>query len=565
MSSRDSTAAPLEAGRASLGHVDVLAVGALLAGLVLYVHSALDLGARPEEDAAMLLRYSEHLARGHGIVWNQGEAPVDGATDFLFMVLVALLHRLGLGLETAARSIGLVAHALTVIGIYLGPRVLFGCAPPLAFLGGAFLAVGPGLRHLAASYGTPLFALWALVAFLVAARLALTVDHALARPARLFALASLGLGLARPEGVFLGGFLLLSVLVARRGEGLGVIAGWYLGVLLTLGLAYFVWRWHYFGYPLPNPFYKKGGGVLHLHSLRKAWEDLWTLSLPFSLVVLAGLLAPRARRWAAFTAIPVALFVALWVLISNETNYVARFRYPVLPLILVGWVPVAQALGRRHPWWRRLRGGAGWIACLAVSATLVGWQHQRYREITPRPMGLHEAAVMLSGYADRNFTLATTEAGLLPFYSGWRAVDAWGLNDAFIAHRGGITEEYLDRYRPELIVFHAFFSPDTPQDGPRVENRSLGPAWYRMVMTLKRYAEARDYVLAAVYGLNDRDTHWYYVRAGFPQSAEIVHRIRALHYAWDGQPTIDFAAGERQTVPESAEEPPRGLDAPSRQ
>jgi ADP-heptose:LPS heptosyltransferase len=25
-----------------------------------------------------------------------------------------------------------------------------------------------------------------------------------------------------------------------------------------------MWRWQYFGYPLPNPFYKKGGGTLHL-------------------------------------------------------------------------------------------------------------------------------------------------------------------------------------------------------------------------------------------------------------------------------------------------------------
>ena len=68
--------------------------------------------------------------------------------------------------------------------------------------------------------------------------------------------------------------------------------------------------------------------------------------------------------------------------------------------------------------------------------------------------------------------MATTEAGLLPLYSTWSAVDAWGLNDAFIASNGGITEEYLDRYRPEVIVFHAYFSPETPQTGPRVEGRS---------------------------------------------------------------------------------------------
>ena len=79
-----------------------------------YVWAELDLRGRPEEDAAMLMRYSRHLAAGHGIVWNIGEKPVDGATDFLFMVVLAAVHGLGLSLETSARAIGLFAHAATV-------------------------------------------------------------------------------------------------------------------------------------------------------------------------------------------------------------------------------------------------------------------------------------------------------------------------------------------------------------------------------------------------------------------------------------------------------------------
>ena len=83
-----------------------------------------------------------------------------------------------------------------------------------------------------------------------------------------------------------------------------------------------------------------------------------------------------------------------------------------------------------------------------------------------------------------------------------------------------------------------------------MENRSLGPRWYRMVMTLKAYAERNRYVLAACFGRNAWDTHWYYVRNGFPQSAEIVARIRALDYYWDGEPTVDFTA-EGRSLPGS--------------
>jgi hypothetical protein len=63
-----------------------------------------------------------------------------------------------------------------------------------------------------------------------------------------------------------------------------------------------------------------------------------------------------------------------------------------------------------------------------------------------------------------------------------------------------------------------------------------------MVMTLKGYAESRGYELAACFGRNAWDTHYYWVRRGFPLSAEIVARLRALDYYWDGEPTVDFAA-----------------------
>jgi hypothetical protein len=111
-----------------------------------------------------------------------------------------------------------------------------------------------------------------------------------------------------------------------------------------------------------------------------------------------------------------------------------------------------------------------------------------------------------------------------------------------VAHHGGIDRAYLERYRPEVMMVHAYFSPGVPRSGPRVENRALGPAWYRMVMTLVGFAEANDYRLAACFGRNARDTHYYYVRRGFPLSDEITARLRALDYSWDGEPTVDFAA-----------------------
>jgi hypothetical protein len=528
-----------------------LAVGlALLALVAVYVWAALDLRGRPEEDAAMLMRYSRHLAAGQGIVWNVGEKPVDGATDFLFMLALAAVHSLGVSLEAAARGIGLAAHAATAWLVFRGARGVFGASRAWALVPAVFLGVGPGLRHLAAGYGTPLFALAATVAWLLACRLAAAEDARVARPALGFALAALALGLARPEGVFLGGFMLLAVLLARDGRGAVAIVSRFLAVFLTLGLGYFLWRWHYFGYPLPNPFYKKGGGALYWHSLRQSWKNLWALGWPFLWLLPLGLLVRGARRAALFVTLPVVLFVTLFVLISDETNYVMRFRYPVLPVLLIGCVPVAQALWVLRPRSFPAPTGATAVAsALALAALLAVAQHRDYRFVAPQRLGLYDAGIVLHDYAARGFALATTEAGLLPLVSEWRAVDAWGLNDQYIAHHGGIDEAYLDRYRPEVILFHAYFSPRVADHGERVETRSLGRAWYRMVMTLKGYAEKNGYELAACFGRNEWDTHYYYVRRGFPQAREITERLRALDYYWDGEPTLDLAAPHEAPPP----------------
>jgi hypothetical protein len=528
-----------------LGPIDAVAVAGLLVLVAAYVRLAIDLGGRPEEDAAMLLRYSKHVAAGYGVVWNIGETPVDGATDFLFMMLVAAAARLGATLDDAARGIGLAAHAATVVLIYLGARRLAGASPFLALVPSVFLALGPGLRQLAAAYGTPLFTLAGLLAWLAAWWLA-EADEDLRRAAFAFAAAALVLGLARPEGVFLGGFMLLAVLGARRGAGAREILKPYLLLFLTVGLAYFVWHWVYFGYPLPNPFYAKGSGAPHWHSFRMAWRDVARLTFPFGLLLPLGACFRGSRRPALFALAPVVAFTCLWVLLSDEANYAMRFRTPLLPIVLVSATAVlADLVPRPKQPAPALRG----VLALGAAAALGFWQHMELRTIAPRRMGLYDTAVMLSDYAPRGFTLVTTEAGLLPLYSGWRAVDAWGLNDQWIAHKGAITEEYLDRYRPEVVAFHAYFSPGTPDSGDRIEHRALGPRWYRMVMTLRGYAESRGYVRAAVFGRNAYDTHWYFVRSGFPQSDEIVARLRGLDYWWDGEPTVDWRDADQAERP----------------
>ena len=71
--------------------VDVYALFFLAMFSILFATKFIDFSIAPFEDAAMLMRYAEHFAHNYGIVWNIGEKPVDGATDFLFMVFTGYL------------------------------------------------------------------------------------------------------------------------------------------------------------------------------------------------------------------------------------------------------------------------------------------------------------------------------------------------------------------------------------------------------------------------------------------------------------------------------------------
>ncbi len=511
-----------------------------LAGAVgLATAATFDWRLPPYEDAAMLMRYAQHLAAGHGIVWNVGDPPVDGATDFLFLVLLAGTVKLGVGLTTATRALALLAHILTVGVIYSTVRRVHGAGRWPAFLSAAAFAAGPGIGHAAAYFGTPVFVFCAALSWQYAARLAADPSP---RPAAGFALSCLAGALVRPEGVFLGLFMLAAVVYRRGWRESRAVVLWFVGAFALLGGAYFAWRWHYFGHPLPNPFYRKGGGRLHKHGLVTSTKNALLLAAPWLWAVIAGWRA-SARKETIFALIPVVLFTGLWVLLANDMNYLMRFQSPLLPIILMAWPRLVRDLAgewRPPPDHRRLVNG---VLVLAAVAVPVYWQvvfRLTYDEVFPhRRDGRQDVALLLAPYADRGYTMAVSEAGLLPLLSGWRAIDTWGLNDAEIAHRGALTTDYLDRQRPRLILFNAFFSPllDRDNDDP----------WMVMTRTLKRYAETHGFHLAAAFGETPYQAHYYYIDPTLPEAEAIITGIRRLDYRWyrTGQPVLDLSAFAR--------------------
>ena len=511
---------------------DLLMLLLLLLFTALFAWRFVNFNIPPSEDAAILMRYADHMANGNGIVWNIGEPPVDGATDFLFMIVVAFVHYVGFSLEFTVRLLTILSHFIAVSLIYFGMRKLQNSGIIPAFLSAAYFAVGPGLFLSAAYFGTPFFTLAIAVSWLLAQRL-ISPDGRTIFNYLYFSIACFIVGLIRPEGVMVSIFMLgaVSMLIPFRDfRPLLILFGI---IFLVFGGWYIIWRWNYFGYPLPNPFYKKGGGHLYLSALLDSIGNSFNLLYPFILPLLLSFRNKRTMRIGIAFLIPVVGSVGMWVLLSNEMNFGARFQYPTLALCVLSWYPLVKTLKNdlNLPEFKSLTRIKKIVLAFssATALIIVFWlQVSNSVDITYAKDGRYDVAVMLSKYTDRNYTIATTEAGLLPLYSGWRAIDTWGLNDKWIAHHQGlVTEEYLRLQKPDIIVWHGYFSPTHPL-APELMNSP----WSLQILAMQNYAEHNKFTLAAVFGVSPSETHYYYVRSDLQENNEIVRQIRYSHYAW---------------------------------
>jgi hypothetical protein len=177
---------------------------------------------------------------------------------------------------------------------------------------------------------------------------------------------------------------------------------------------------------------------------------------------------------------------------------------------------------------------------VALAIVMMGWQHISYGKKTRFfPNGLQVMAERLAPFAEQGYTLATTETGLLPFYSKWNAIDSYGLNDQHIAHKGLVDRAYLDEIKPELIVIHESW-PDASTPKLTGIKAFLIPKtnWREMVQIVKAYAEEGNYSHAAAFGVKPNDLHHYYVLKDFPASEEITSIIQSTNYPW-------YKSGER--------------------
>lgn len=387
------------------------------------------------DDSYITFRYSEHLARGDGPVWNVGQDPVEGFTNFAWMAWNALFAVFGADLAVVSKLTSLLlAAAITVqlwrvVGTRIGTAVALGC----------FLLFLPTYVHLTAGLETMAIAA-VLLRLVVLGLRALRRDPVRTwEPPVLLLLA----GTLRPEGAAAALPVLLTWLWINRRSP----AAWSAtAVAAAAGAGYFGWRWSYYGQPLPNTFYVKFGNL----TSGQTWLQTTVLALLPLLILLATLVLRRPSGPGLLLASTVVVTYLPYALSGPSMDYLSRFAFHAFGVLCLA---AGMALDREVP--RRVAAAAavltvGWVALAGITAkdapAIVNYGVDLERTHAAIGRGLAGSGVPVAAR-----TLAVSDAGAIPYYSDWTSTDYIGLNDEAIA-AGAAPDAVVARADPTVLV-----------------------------------------------------------------------------------------------------------------
>ncbi|HEX2253436.1 MAG TPA: hypothetical protein VHQ65_09230 [Thermoanaerobaculia bacterium] len=461
--------------RRHLPFLAVVAVLLLWSGWFVYRSSLVSGGERHFvlfDDAMISMTYARNLVEGHGLNWARQGEPVEGFTTPLWTAAMVPANLLGLELRLRSLVMQIAGAALLVALLWAVRRLMlehFATGPAIGGQPAAASRVGllAWLPAVVLTAGFEPLAYWALMgmesglqALLVVLGCHYAFDVAFAGRPRYLAL-SVVLALAylvRMDMAIFAAAVLVLVAV-RGGFRRQHRRRWIAGLLGIAGVAggYQLFRWLYFGAPLPNTYYLKLADVpLELRLVR----GLDTLGGVVDAQLGALLLVTAVAGWAfprrdparaarlAFLVVLVLLYAAYSVWVGGDVweidigQRANRFVAPFVPLVFV----LFNAALLTAP--RRVATRLAPVATLALLVLANGlWLGEGSKEawkrvlLVDRPMMVGSHAMVLEELRRLQEVLApgaevvTYWAGIPAFFSDYRMIDGLGYSDAHIARR----------------------------------------------------------------------------------------------------------------------------------
>jgi hypothetical protein len=393
------------------------------------------------DDAFISLRYVQNFLDGNGLCWNPGDR-VEGYSNFLLVIVVAALGRLGMDLVAATKVVGIASYLALIWFAYREPekRTEGTTNSLLSFIPVIVIATSaPLVIWSLGGLETPLFTLLTTVGVLLFLRSLSDEGDSLVLCGVVFGLATL----CRPEGV-----LFVAIAVGYR-----LFACWgkyrridvrligFVTSIATVVVPHLIFRFVYYGEVVPNTWYVKGPQSLDL--VRSGWEYLagYTGSFPFIFPLITGLLVAAMVRRAidreiGFLIAVIAGYLGFVLLIGGDHMPAFRMIAPIIPVcgfLLWRLLSSIRQINRA--------GVSGFVvgAIVVLCAGQLIWPG----ELVKRARVTDGAAFLgslIGKYINANWPegslVALNTAGSTPYYAPkLRFIDMLGLNDTTIARR----------------------------------------------------------------------------------------------------------------------------------
>jgi arabinofuranosyltransferase len=413
-------------------------------------------------------------------------------TSFLWVALVAAGAKVASSIEvrSTAQLLGGLAGIATIL--------LLVFALPRSRLAGATGAL------LCASSAT--FAAWPLSGMDAALFFASVVagTSALLRlldaPTRRIAIvAGLAWGvtsLVRPDGLLLSAVAAAAIGVGVRGRA---TLGWFaLAHAFALAPA-LLYLWATFGTIVPVSYYAKVHGLENVdRGMAYLLGGLRTHHLAWVLPFIAMAFADPRHRRAASVLLTMLMAWAAWVVVDGgDFLPYHRFLSPVWPLIALlcglGLTATAERVMRWRP---RLAFPAAATITLLVLATAAAWTIPTFRGAERDRYEAGRVAEEMREAIGRYFAgklrpaewIAVKPAGIIPYYSGARAIDFFCLADRKAARQGdwvqaawiGHQRMNADRVHeifPDIVILEARLYPLAAMPPPWQTDPNHGGGW----------------------------------------------------------------------------------------
>jgi hypothetical protein len=484
------------------------------------------------DDSYISFRYAENLADGHGLRFNQGEPPVEGYSNLLWILLCAFVYILNFDLPTTMPVVGVLLSVFNITILWALYRRRKIPALQMLFPLLVLACSGPVVMYAISGMEMPLYTLLLL---LLVYFLDLVLDTGRWIWWAGAAVTAFLLAICRPEGMMV--YPLVAVLMVwflrggRGGKQTGhawkapLIAS-LAGFVVILGV-YHVWRFGYFGEWLPTPLLSKGGGG-------RSFLEVWAANFGFyfikhmyyvppmgyyyvalAILGIVGLrLSPSKSSNRTVEAITLAMVLVYFVVYFNFKDWMPAMRYyaPYVPLLLVPAVHVLspffgdERAAARKP-------AAFWLIGLLTIVLNFGVLAQ-LRVITKITETSNQlCSIALGKWLKQNVpgdkTIAISDVGAIPYYSGLKTIDInpESLTDLYIA-KNGFSIDYVAKIRPYIII---------------VPSRSVYvakfyPEHFAMASD-ERFAEYR-LLGSSRYDWFDDRSYWVYAREDVPELTE---------------------------------------------